>query len=57
MDEQLNISIEPYVCSQILDNNYDLFATNVWEDTQLIGFISLYLPEVVQLHYKDEQLE
>lgn len=57
MDQQMQISIEPYICSQIIDKNYDLFTENKWEDNQLLGFLSIYLPEVVEGHKKKEQLE
>lgn len=54
MDDQTNILIEPILCSQIVDKDYDLFAEVNWEDQQLLGFLSLYLPEIEQKLKKDE---
>ncbi len=56
MDEQMNILIEPLICSQIVDNNYDFFTDVRWEDQQLLGFLSIYLPEIEQTQGKDEKL-
>ena len=53
MDDQFNILIEPIICSQIVEKDCDLFFENKWEDHQLLGFLSLYLPEVVHLHCRE----
>ncbi len=53
MDDQLKILIEPIVCSQIVEKDCELFVENKWEDQQLLGFLSLFLPEVVHLKYRN----
>lgn len=54
MDDQLKILIEPRICSQIVENECEIFVDNKWDDPQLLGFLSLYLPEVVHLRARYE---
>ena len=46
MNDQMQILVEPIICSQIVEQNEIHLFEVKWDEQDLLSFISIYLPEI-----------